>query len=343
MSRARAGSSDFPALGPGISLRRSFLSELADRLERGDASALQALSWVEAVPENFIGRGGVIRRALLRISEAVPVVLHGTSLSIGSVDRLDEDFLEKLGALAKDVRARWVSDHICFSSAGGAQFHNLLPLPFSREAVRHVVKRVGRVKRYLGLPFALENPSYYATLPGSEMSEAEFISEIVERSDCGLLLDVNNVYVNCMNHASGAPGAPAHEREARALEAARRFLRSIPLERVMEVHLAGHERVRVGRSPMILDTHGAPVAPPVRALLAELHALRPVSTLLLERENHVPPLDEILAEAASLWGLLRSVDKAEASAVSPPRPGPGAQRPPRDPRTAQTERVTVRL
>lgn len=325
MSRARAGSSEFPALGPGISLRRSFLSELADRLERGDATAVQNLSWAEAVPENFIGRGGAIRHALLRISEAVPIALHGTSLSIGSVDPLDEDFLEKLGALAKDVRARWVSDHVCFSSAGGAQFHNLLPLPFSREAVRHVVKRVGRVKRYLGLPFALENPSYYATLPGSEMSEADFITEIVEKADCGLLLDINNVYVNCVNHHSGPPGAPAREREARTLDAARRFLKAVPLERVMEVHIAGHESVRVGRAPMILDTHGAPVASPVRALLTELHALRPVTTLLLERESNVPPLDKVLAEAGSLWAMLLPTESAAERAMDSAHPRPAAR------------------
>ena len=290
-------------LGLGISVRRSFLGELSRRLSEGDDSLCSQLSWVEIVPENFMGRSGNSRRALLEVAERVSVALHGVSLSVGGSDPLSSDYLSQLGSLARDTRARWVTDHLCFSSHGGAQFQNLLPLPFTREAVRHVVNRVKEVQSYLGIPFGLENPSYYLEMPGAEMTEAQFFSEILEQSDCQMLLDINNVYVNCYNHIQ-----TDGNRVQAALEASRNFLRQLPLERMIEVHVAGHEERFLDEAeskPMLLDSHGAPVSDPVRGLLQELQELRPIKTLLLERESNVPTLDEIVGEAVGLWNGLK--------------------------------------
>ena len=290
-------------LGLGISARRSFLGELSRRLSAGDASLCSQLGWVEIVPENFMGRGGHSRRALLEIAERVSVSLHGVSLSIGGSDPLSSDYLSQLGNLARDTRARWVTDHLCFSSHGGAQFQNLLPLPFTREAVRHVVSRVKEVQSYLGIPFGLENPSYYLQMPGAEMTEAQFFTEILEQSDCQMLLDVNNVYLNSYNHVQ-----TEGNRVQAALAASRKFLRQLPLERMIEVHVAGYEERYLDDAetkPMLLDSHGTPVSDPVKVLLQDLHELRPIKTLLLERESNVPTLDEIVREAAGLWNGLK--------------------------------------
>jgi uncharacterized protein (UPF0276 family) len=303
--------------GPGISLRRSFLSELSERLERGDTSVTSRIRWVEAVPENFLGRGGFSRRALLSIAEALPVALHGVSLSIGSVDPLDRDYLAQLGALARDTRARQVTDHFCFASAEGAYFHNLLPLPFTQETLRHLVPRIEEVQDYLGIPFGLENPSYYAELPGAEMSEAEFISEVVKRTGCHLLLDVNNVFVNCANRARYVP---SHGGDVRpTLAAAREFLSALPLDRIIEVHVAGYEERAIADRTLLLDTHGANVSGAVREILAALNEFRPVETLLLEREQHVPPLDTLLGEVDSLWRSLETADGAAVCRSAPAR------------------------
>lgn len=301
-------------LGPGIALRREFLSELFERVSRGDSQVISRLKWIEVMPENFLARseggtgargghlrGGITERALRGIAEAIPVALHGVSLSVGGADPLDQEYLAALAKMARELRARWVSDHLCYSSAGGVQLHNLLPLPLTRKALRHVVARVKRVQTRLSVPFALENASYYGELVGSEVGEAEFLSEVVARTGCGLILDINNVYVNCFNRAARGGGA-VRALSAHALEAGREFLRGLPLDRVIEVHIAGHKQIKLGGKPALLDTHGAAVIEPVRELLRELNRLQSVGTLLLEREQELPPLDEILGELDGLWG-----------------------------------------
>ncbi len=282
----------------GISVRKSFLFELADRLAKGDVTLLSRLDWVEWVPENFIGRGGKTRRALLQVSEILPVAMHGISLSIGSTDALDFNYLTQIKKLVRDTGARWVTDHICFSSTGGVQLHNLLPLPFTHEVVRHVVERVRQVQDFLEVPFGLENPSYYLMMPGAEMTEAEFTTEILEQANCSMLLDINNVYVNSFNHFPDA------------IAASRRYLRQIPLERVIEVHIAGHEQIHLAGKERLLDTHGSPVPDPVRLLLKDIHSLMPVKTLLLERERDVPPLNVLVDEVAALWKTIEKKDQS---------------------------------
>jgi uncharacterized protein (UPF0276 family) len=281
-------------LGRGISLRPAYLPELAEGLINNDKFLADHLDWVELVPENFMERDGEFRRALSLIAEAYPITLHSVSISIGSIDPLDWEFLGKVKTLVDFVKPKWVTDHISYSSVNGFQFNDLIPLPFSRAAARHVAERAKQVQDFLGVPFGLENPSYYKVMPGAEMSEAEFISEIVAASGCRMLLDVNNVYVNAYNHTNTP------------LESAREYLRHLPLNNVVEVHLAGHDPMELAGRPMLLDTHGAPVPQPVRALLKELNQLMPVETILLEREGNIPPLVEIIAEVAAIWDELRN-------------------------------------
>lgn len=295
----------FSGLGKGISLRRSFLKEFAERLEQNDPTLTSKLDWVEVIPENFMGRGGFSRRALLKVAEQIPMAFHGVSLSIGSVDELDWDYLSQVKKLAGEVGARWFTDHVSYSSVNGVQVHDLLPLPFTGEAIRHVVARVKQVQDFLGIPFGLENPSYYAIMPGSEMSEVEFISEILEQADCGLLLDVNNVYVNSFNHSGMLDQVRREGASETAMQAARVYLSQIPWQRVIEVHVAGHREFELAGQIKLLDTHGATVPDCVRSLLEEFHQKMPVKTLLLERENNIPPLDEILEEIESIWQGLR--------------------------------------
>jgi uncharacterized protein (UPF0276 family) len=249
------------------------------------------LDWVELVPENYIERGGSVRRALVEIQERLPVVFHSTVISIGSTDPIDWVLLAKIKNLAQGMKARWITDHISYSSVSGFQLLELLPLPFNERAIRHVVERIKQVQDFFDIPFGLENPSYYTVMPGSEMTEAEFIREVVGRSQCGLLLDVNNIYVNCFNH-SETP-----------LQTAIEYLDTLPLDRVMEVHVAGHREMSLAGKKKLLDNHGASVSAPVQWILRELHQRKKVQSLLLEREQNVPALDELLEEVSNLWTI----------------------------------------
>lgn len=257
-----------PFLGWGVGLRRAHWE--------GILSARDQVDFLEILTENFMGFGGRARHMLRQAAEAFPLVLHGTSLSIGSVTPLDEDYLAQYAALIKDTGARWFSDHLCFSSAFGVEYHDLMPMPFTAEALDHTVARIKQVQAIADVPFAIENPSYYVEYAASEMTEAEFLAELTTRADCALLLDVNNVYVNSRNHG--------YDAEA--------FIDAMPAERVIQIHMAGHE----DQGHVIIDTHGAPVVDPVLALYQ--HTLRrtgPVSTLL-EWDNNVPDLPTLLAE-----------------------------------------------
>jgi uncharacterized protein (UPF0276 family) len=198
-------------------------------------------------------------------------------LNIGGPDALDEDYVTRLGALVKRVDAPFFSDHLCYSRLGGVHLHDLLPLPFTEEAVEHVVPRVREVMARVGRPFLLENPSYYAAMPGGTLAEADFLRHVVEQADCGLLLDVNNVYVNAKNHGYDP----------------RAFVDALPLERVVQIHLAGHEVL----PDVIIDTHGAQVCDDVWALYRyTLERTGPVSTLI-EWDQDIPSLEAVLDEA----------------------------------------------
>lgn len=257
-----------PFLGHGVGLRQTHWDTIFDAAEQID--------FVEILTENFLGHQGRAHRILERAAATWPVVLHGTALSIGSVSPLDEGYLEGLAALIRATRARWFSDHLCFSSAFGVEYHDLLPMPFTREALDHLVPRIERVKRIAEVPFALENPSYYVQYAGSELSEAAFLTELLERADCGLLLDVNNVYVNSRNHG--------YDPKA--------FIEALPLHRVVQIHMAGHHDL----GDVIIDTHGAPCVDRVLELYTwTLQRTGPVSTLL-EWDNEIPSLSRLLEE-----------------------------------------------
>jgi uncharacterized protein (UPF0276 family) len=235
------------------------------------------VDWVEAVSENFMAPGGRPLAVLEKVRSDVPVVLHGVSLSVGSSDPLSERYLASLGALARRIEPAWISDHLCWGSHGGRYAHDLWPLPYTEEAVRHVVGRVERVQEVLGRQILLENVSSYVEFRGSEMEEWEFLAEVARRADCGVLLDVNNVHVSARNH-----GFDPHA-----------YLAGIPADRVGQIHLAGHS----DRGRYLLDTHDAEVPPAVWSLYREaLLRIGPVSTLV-EWDENVPPLERLAEES----------------------------------------------
>jgi uncharacterized protein (UPF0276 family) len=266
--RAPSNRWGLPNLGLGLGLRAPHVDQiLADRPPVG---------FFEIISETYLSDAARPRRVLAELAERYPVVMHGVSLSIGSTDPLDRDYLRRLKALAQRSRAAWVSDHLAFTFAGGRNSHDLLPLPYTEEALRHVAARVREVADFLERPLLLENPSSYLSFSHSTMAEHDFLVALAEEADCGLLLDVNNVYVSARNHGFD-PAA---------------YLDAIPAERVVQVHLAGH----TDKGTHLLDTHSAPVAEPVWALHRRLvERIGPVSTLL-EWDERIPSLEVLLAE-----------------------------------------------
>lgn len=283
-----------PNLGAGIGLRKSHFQELK--------TTDLPVGWLEIIPENFMNFGGYPEAMLDFCASRWPVISHGVNLSIGSTDPLNEEYVDRLKAVLARTRALWYSDHMCFSSVGGEYFHDLLPLPSSREAADHVVKRVKQLKSKIDLPFLLENPSYYVAMPGSEMSEAQFFNDVLERADCGMLLDVNNVYVNSRNHGFD-PKA---------------YIRELPLHRVAQIHMAGH----LDRGDVIIDTHEGPIIDPVwdlyRFTLEQLG--RPVTTLI-EWDTNVPPLADVVAEAERARTIMEKMGNVPSPALRAPSPG----------------------
>jgi hypothetical protein len=267
-------------LGTGIGLRPPHHAHILENRP--------PVPWFEAIAENFMGMGGGSSPAsgpgggrpletLERIRETYPVVLHGVSLSIGSVDPLDGDHLKRLRALADRIRPAWVSDHLCWTGVHGENLHDLLPLPYTREAARHVAARVREVQDHLGRRILLENVSSYLTYSTSEMTEWEFLSEIAREADCGLLLDVNNVFVSSFNHGFDPL----------------RFLDGVPAARVGQFHLAGYSELE----KHLLDTHDHPVSEPVWKLYeAAVRRFGPVPTLI-EWDDRIPEFAVLEAEA----------------------------------------------
>jgi uncharacterized protein (UPF0276 family) len=234
------------------------------------------VSWFEALSENYMVAGGKPLHWLDRIRRDYPMALHGVSLSIGSIDPLDEAYLDDLKTLVDRVQPMWVSDHLCFTGLRGLNMHDLLPLPYTGEALDHVAERVKRVQDRLGCRLVLENVSSYVTYAASELTEWEFIAELAKRADCEILLDVNNVYVSAFNH----------EFDALA------FLRAMPRERVRQFHLAGHTH----KGSHIIDTHDHPIVADVWDLYAEAVKLFPGVPTMIERDADIPPYQDLLAE-----------------------------------------------
>jgi uncharacterized protein (UPF0276 family) len=237
---------------------------------------------MEVAPENWIGVGGRFGRHFRQLSERYPVALHGLSLNIGGTAPLDRDLVAAIGAFMREHGCPVYSEHLTYCGDDG-HLYDLLPIPFTGEAVRHVAARVREVQDILGQRIALENASYYAA-PHQAMSESEFINAVLAEADCDLLLDVNNIYVNSINHRYDASG----------------FLRSLPLERARYIHVAGHfdeaEDLKV-------DTHGADVIDPVWDLLGEAYRLCGTLPTLLERDFNLPPLSDLLLEVAQVREL----------------------------------------
>lgn len=278
-----------PIAGIGVGLRLAFVEELATTRRQVD--------FVEITPENWATFGGRRRRQLEACLERFPCIAHSVSLSIGGLEPLDSEFLDAMAALTERLDSPFFSDHVCYSTVAGQPVHDLLPLPFTHEAVAHLAGRIRQTEAHLGRPLVLENATFYSHMPGAELDEADFLRATLEQGGCDLLLDLNNVYVNSRNHGFD-PYA---------------FVDRMPLERVRYLHLAGHTQ----RENVIIDTHIGPIIEPVWALYR--HTLRRAGRLvptLIEWDQDIPALDEVLDE------LDRARDLAD-EALSQPLPAMG--------------------
>ena len=268
--------------GYGLGLRREHYRDFLDTDVPVD--------FVEVISENFMVDGGQPLHILRQVRERHPVILHGVSMSIGSADGLDRDYLVRLRKLADAIDPLYVSDHLSWSRVAGFSSHDLLPVPYTDEALAMVCRNIDMAQDILGRAMLFENPSSYVAFDGATMDEWAFLAEMSKRTDCGLLLDVNNVHVSAMNH-----GFDAHA-----------FLRGIPAERVRQIHLAGHTQ----GPGILIDTHDQPVCDDVWALYAKAVALLgPVATMI-ERDDDIPPLAELLDELAIARGIGQRIKEA---------------------------------
>src|SRR6202790_1473706 len=239
-------------------------------------SESHAVDWLEVITENYLVPGGKALDYLERIRERFPLVMHGVSLSIGSTDPVDVDYLAGVRALAARIEPHWISDHLCWTGIDGRNLHDLLPLPYTEEALDLVVARVGQVQDALGRQILLENVSSYLTFHASDMSEWEFLREVAQRADCAILLDINNIYVSSVNHGFD-PLA---------------YLKAIPKDRVRQFHLAGHSDM----GGHLIDTHDHPIVAPVWDLYAQAVALFGDVPTMIERDDNIPELGELVRE-----------------------------------------------
>lgn len=263
---------NYPVHGAGLGLRRSIMGPLADPFP-------SRIRFMEIAPENWIGVGGAYGRKLREFTERYPFITHGLSLSLGGPSPLDEAFLQRLKYFIKQHDIRLYSEHLSYCSDDG-HLYDLMPIPFTEDAVKHVAQRIRRTQDILEQPIAIENVSYYAA-PGKEMEEIEFINAVLNEADCKLLLDVNNIYVNSINHQYDAET----------------FLKALPAERISYLHVAGHYNEA---EDLIIDTHGAPVIDPVWELLDKTYQHFGVIPTLLERDFNLPPVAELLAEVETI-------------------------------------------
>ncbi|HAH45216.1 MAG TPA: hypothetical protein DCM07_10250 [Planctomycetaceae bacterium] len=255
-------------LGLGVGLRTVHFSHILEHRPEVD--------WFEIISEGFMDSNGRPRAVLEQIAEHYPIVMHGVSLSIGSTDPLNRDYLEKLKGLAERIHARWISDHVCWTGVAGRNSHDLLPIPYNEETLSHLVERIRIVQDILERPLVLENPSSYLEFQDSTMSESEFVCRMAEEADCGLLLDVNNVYVSSVNHEFD-PVA---------------YVEAIPAERVVQCHLAGHTNC----GTHLIDTHDGHVVDPVWNLFRLLHQRTGGVSTLLEWDAEIPPFPVVHQE-----------------------------------------------
>jgi uncharacterized protein (UPF0276 family) len=257
--------------------------------------------FVEICPENYAGLGGRRARLLDSARERWPVVAHGLCGDLAGAAPIREDVIGEVGALLSRLGARWYSDHLCFTHLAGAEIHELVPLPFTERAAKRAARRVKEIQARLGLPMGVENVSAYARMPGGEMDEPDFVRMVAEEADCLMLLDVNNVYVNSVNFGFDP----------------KEYIAKLPLERVVQIHVAGHEVEEPG---LLLDTHAEPIIDPVYDLLAwTLERLPALPPVLLERDGNFPPLAELEAELGRLAQLVEreQLRRARLAAARP--------------------------
>jgi uncharacterized protein len=275
----KMGSKREPPLGFGVGLRKQHYETIL--------TESPALDWFEIITENYLVPGGKPLDYLDRIRARYPLVMHGVSLSIGGTDPLDWDYLTQLQALARRIEPAWISDHVCWTGIKPLNLHDLLPLPYTEETVHHVARRITEVQDFLERRILIENVSSYLTYTVSQLSEWEFLSAIAEEADCLILLDINNIYVSAFNH-----GFDPYT-----------YIANIPLERVQQFHLAGHRDLGDHR----IDTHDEPIIDPVWALYeAAVQRFGAVSTMI-ERDDHIPPLPELLVELDHARSLAQQV------------------------------------
>lgn len=257
-----------PCLGYGLGLRVEYYEALLEHPG--------PVEWLEIVSENYMVPGGRPLVWLDRFRQRFPLAMHGVSLSIGSTDPLDDGYLARLATLAHRIEPAWISDHLCWTGVQGVNLHDLMPLPYTEEALAHVVERVSQVQEVLGRRILLENVSSYIRFADAQLTEWEFLSAVAERADCLILLDINNIHVSAHNHGF----LPLD------------YLDGVPAARVQQFHLAGHEQ----GGPLLIDTHDAPVVDTVWQLYVEAVSRFGRVSTMIERDDHMPPLAELLAE-----------------------------------------------
>ena len=260
---------NFPDLGIGIGLRTVHYAHILDTQPDVD--------WFEALSENYLDTGGRPRNVLETIAERYPIVLHGVSMSIGGTDPIDFDYLRKLKELARGVNARWISDHLCWTGVSGRNVHDLLPMPYNEESLRHTAARVRVISDFLETPLVVENPSSYVEFATSTMTEWDFLAALAAESDCGLLLDVNNIYVSSFNHGFDPTT----------------YVDAIPADRVVQVHLAGH----ANHGTHIIDTHDNFVIDEVWQLYGRASARTGNVSTLMEWDSDIPDFETVHGEA----------------------------------------------
>jgi uncharacterized protein (UPF0276 family) len=273
----------YPDLGFGIGLRTVHYEHIL--------STRPKIDWFEVLSENYLDTGGRPLSILDQIAEQYPVVLHGVSMSVGSIDPVNVDYLTKLKVLGKRINARWISDHLCWTGVSGMNTHDLLPMPYTDESLRHTANRVKQIQEILERPIALENPSTYLEFSGSTWNESDFLVQLAKEADCGILLDVNNVYVSSFNHGFNAE----------------KYIDGIPADRVVQIHLAGHTH----KGTHILDTHSDYVIDTVWDLYRYTYQRIGGVSTLLEWDASIPSFDIVHAEA------LKAKAHREAAANQP--------------------------
>ena len=277
--------SDFPMLGYGVGLRRQHYSHVLETHPKVD--------WFEVISENFMVAGGRALEVLEGVRADYPIVMHGVSMSIGSTDPLNRDYLRQLREMARRFEPAWISDHLCWTGVAGRNLHDLIPLPYTEEAIRHVVARIRTVQDTLERPILIENVSSYMAFADSAMPEWEFISTIANEADCGILLDINNIFVSAFNHRFDAND----------------YIDAMPAERVVQYHLAGHS----DHGTYLLDTHDHPVRDEVWALYQRAARRFGAVSALVEWDDNIPEFAE-LADIADRARDLFNADSTEKSA-----------------------------